>query len=116
MVLIISLGILLTIALLQRLFMLKQKAAQKNIGANDKDGIYIFTSQTCAICNQMKKTYSDLIEHKQITVFDVIQYKDMAIKYRIMSVPTTIVIKDARVAKISYGFIKPVEISQWLSK
>lgn len=115
-VLIIILGILLAILLLQRLFMLKQKAAQKNIEANDKDGIYIFASQTCAICNQIKKTYTDLIEHKQITVFDIIQDKGMAIKYKIMSVPTTVVIKDGKIAKIFYGFIKPMELSQWLSK
>lgn len=115
-VLIIILGILLAILLLQWLFMLKQKAAQKNIEANDKDGVYIFTSQTCAVCNQMKKTCSDLIGHKQITVFDVIENKDIAIKYKIMSVPTTVVIKDGKIAKIFYGFIKPMELSQWLSK
>jgi thioredoxin-like negative regulator of GroEL len=96
--------------------MLKQKAAQKNIEANDKDGIYIFTSQTCAICNQMKKTYSDLIEHKQITIVDVVKNRDMATGYKIMSVPTTVVIKERKVAQIFYGFVKLEELSQWLSK
>ncbi len=115
-VLIIILGILLAMLLLQKLFMLKQKAAHKNIQAKNKDGIYIFTSPTCAICNQIKKVYSDLIEHKLITIFDVIQDKDIAIKYKIMSVPTTVVIKDEKIAMIFYGFIKPVELSQWLSK
>lgn len=95
--------------------MLKQKAAHKNIEANDKDGIYIFTSPTCAICNQMKKTYSDIIEHKQITIVDVVQNREMAISYKIMSVPTTLVIKERKVVQMFYGFVKIAELSPWLT-
>jgi len=74
-----------------------------------QDGITLvdFSAKWCGPCQQMKPILQKFSEkHPDINVItvDVQQEKDLAVKYRIQSVPTLIVFRDGRKTDLHAGW------------
>ena len=107
-------GVIVTLLLLQRLVLFKQKTAQLSVPTQDDDGVYLFTSASCAICTQMKNIHAASIEQGRIVVCDVMEQPAWATRYKIMAVPTTIVVRKGSVAQVWHGVVQAVVLSPWL--
>lgn len=107
-------ALILSIALWQIRLRYKQTQALAHIETNDADGIYLFTSPSCATCMQMKRTYAERIREETIKLIDITVQSGLARQYGILSVPTTVVIRQGKAAKIFLGFVKPAELAAWL--
>lgn len=108
--------LILSIALWQIRLRHKQRQALAHIETDDADGIYLFTLPSCAACMQMKQTYADRIRKETIKVVDITVQPELARQYGILSVPTTLVIRQGKVAKIFLGFVKSAELMTWLPR
>lgn len=89
----------------QRGLVRAQNAAQRRLRTGDDDGIYVFTSATCPVCRSMKQRFAGRREVEQVIWVDVQERREMAERYRIRSVPTTIVLADGQVASATTGFV-----------
>lgn len=110
----IGLGLLAIIFLSQRFLRLRQKTAQMFLRVQDNDGVYLFTSARCPICARMKKLHVASIEQGRIVVRDVMEHPPLVAQYRIMTVPTTLVIRSGTVAQVWYGLVQHAVLSPWL--
>ena len=110
----VGLGIIVILLLLQRFVLFKQKTAQLSLVTQDNDGVYLFTSARCAVCAQMKKIHAASIEQGRIVVRDVMEQPAWATQYKIMTVPTTLVIRKGSVSQVWHGVVQAVVLSPWL--
>ena len=106
-----GLGIIVALLLLQRFVLFKQKTAQLSLQTQDDDGVYLFTSASCAVCAQMKKIHAASIEQGRIVVRDVMEQRAWAAQYKIMIVPTTIVVRKGSVAQVWHGIVQTAVLS-----
>ena len=113
---ILSVALFLLLAfIIQQSLMLKNKTSQKRSNVQEKDGIYVFTSPVCAVCVRMKGMHAALMARSQIQFVDVMEHPDTADRYHIKSVPTTVIVRDGKIAQLFYGLVTPSELALWLT-
>jgi thioredoxin-like negative regulator of GroEL len=113
-IILISCAAIIAAALLLQWFLASSQKTMKNRPANEKDGIYLFTSPTCPICNQLKKTLSPEKNDGKIALIDITENEAMARNFNIRSVPTAIVIQNGMVAETFIGLAASSKLSKWL--
>lgn len=88
---------------------LNEELYQKEVLKGDKPSIIKVHASWCGPCLQMVPIFSELEKEYQDRVkffeLNVDQARDLAITFGISSIPTTIFIKDGKVASKEVGFI-----------
>ncbi len=113
-IILISCVIAIVGALLFQWFLASSQKTLKHQPTNEKDGVYLFTSPTCPICAQLKKTFSPEKVDGKIVLVDITENTEMARSFNIRSVPTTIVVQNGRVAETFIGLAASSRLSKWL--
>ncbi|MHB9119694.1 MAG: thioredoxin family protein [Burkholderiales bacterium] len=113
-IILISCAAIIAASLLLQWFLASSQKTMKNRPAHEKDGIYLFTSPTCPICAQLKKTFSSEKTDGKIALIDITENTEMARHFNIRSVPTTIVVQNGIVAETFIGLAASSKLSKWL--
>lgn len=114
--LIVGVTLILTMVMWQIGLRYRQKQVLANIETQDPDGIYLFTTPTCAVCREMKRVYAGSIHDETIRTIDVVAHSDFAKRYGILGVPAIVVLRQGRVAETFLGFVKPAELMAWFPR
>lgn len=114
LVLVAGLVLLLALFAVQTYFAYRQRRHFAQIDSGDPDSVYLFSTPSCGVCMQMKRTYGEWIDAGAITSVDITKELEMAKRYGITTVPTTVVVRRGRVAKAFLGFVKAAELLPWL--
>jgi thioredoxin 1 len=78
--------------------------------AHDSPSILYFTGESCTICHTAQRPALDALEQRiahrvSVREIDILREPDLTRRYRVMSLPTTIVIAaDGRIAAVNAGF------------
>lgn len=113
-VILISGVVVIVASLLFQWFLVSSQKTLKNQPANEKDGVYLFTSPTCPMCAQLKNTFSAEKTGGKIALIDITENTEMARHFNIRSVPTAIVIQNGMVTETFIGLAAASKLSKWL--
>lgn len=107
-------SIVLVLVLIQRMLVVLQKRKHRNLAVRISDGLYLFTSPSCASCRSMKLLYDKDIAASHIKEIDVSRQAELANDLHVVSVPTVLVIDGGKVVHSFYGVIQPDKLTPWL--
>lgn len=114
LVLVAGLVLLLALLAVQTYFVHRQRRRLAQIDSGDPDSVYLFSTPSCGVCMQMKRAYGEWIDKGAITSVDITKELEMAKRYGITAVPTTVVVRRGKVTKAFLGFVKAAELLPWL--
>ncbi len=78
-------------------------------GARGEPYVLYFTGPNCTICRTHQEPALSRLQGVQVDKVDAIERQDLAERFRVYTVPTTVVIAaDGRAAAVNYGYA-PVE-------
>lgn len=86
----------------------------KEVIENNKGVLFIdFTSPTCGPCLMLEPIFEELVENNECSIakVNVIENKELAIKFNVSATPTVAILKDSEIVKTIIGY-QPLEIWQ----
>ena len=73
-----------------------------------------FTASWCESCKSMAKSLDEEDTDINIEVVDIDSNPDLAVMYKVRSIPTLIFIKDNKELKRIVGVKRPSELKEWI--
>ena len=83
-----------------------------------KDGLWIvdFSATWCGPCQMLEPNLEELSKSQNVLKIDVDEYKELAIRYGVMSIPTIIIFKNGNNIKESIGYKTIDELNELIKE
>lgn len=85
-----------------------------------KEGIVVvdFYATWCGPCKMFAPVIQEVAKeiHQKVVMIDIDDSPDLAAKYAVMSVPTTMIFKNGEVVKIEHGYQDNEALTKWIKE